>query len=93
MRKILICLITFICVFAGTTACVVFNGYVNYEKEKQEAELNNTQPDNTVLTSLADNVLNSEYYTGDLLITNKTNTISIIWKSNKSNKSNDSISI
>lgn len=64
MKKLFIYLIIFISVFAGTASCIVLNGYINYEKNKENIVL--TEPSNNIVTTLASSILESEAYSGNI---------------------------
>lgn len=74
MKKFLIYSIIFLSVFVGTATCVIYNGYSSYTKNQED----NPQTENIIqesaLSSLATNVMNSENYSGTISISDSNNT-------------------
>ena len=70
MKKFLIYLTIFVAVFLGTATCIVANGYNAY-LQNDNNQLNKTKnnPNSTVLTSMASNVLSSEQFGGTFNLT------------------------
>lgn len=65
MKKFLIYLTIFVAVFLGTATCIVVNGYNSYQTNKNnEIKASDNNPNSTVLTNLASNVLNAEQFGG-----------------------------
>lgn len=73
MKKFLLYLIIFVSLFVGTATCVVVNGYSEYQKKLAETPAIEVAAENTVLTSLASNILNSESYSGQISFTDNLN--------------------
>ena len=69
MKKFIICTIIFLSVFLGTATCVVVDGYYNYEHNKSNQSTSPVQnPNSSVLTSLASNVLGLEQFSGEFTL-------------------------
>ena len=69
MKKFIICTIIFLSVFLGTATCVVVDGYYNYEHNKSNQSTAPVQnPNSSVLTSLASNVLGLEQFSGEFTL-------------------------
>lgn len=69
MKKFIICTIIFLSVFLGTATCVVVDGYYNYEHNKNNQSTAPVQnPNSSVLTSLASNVLGLEQFSGEFTL-------------------------
>lgn len=64
MKKLALYLIIFISVFIGTASCVILNGYTNYHQEKDSIQP--AVQEDSILTTLASSVIQSEGYTGDI---------------------------
>ena len=64
MKKLALYLIIFISVFIGTASCVIFNGYTKYHQEKDSIQP--AVQEDSILTTLASSVIQSEGYTGDI---------------------------
>lgn len=72
MKKLTLYLIIFISLFVGTATCVVVNGYHNYTKEQLNQSKTEVTAENTALTQLASNVLNTEFYSGSIEFSDST---------------------
>ena len=69
MKKFIICTIIFLSVFLGTATCVVVNGYNSYQQNKDNhISTLNKNPNSSVLTSLASNVLSLEEFSGEFTL-------------------------
>ena len=77
MKKFLLYFIVFISLFLGSATCVIVNGYSNYQKQLSENPQIGSGAENTILTSLASNVLNSECYSGNIEFNDNKNSTAI----------------
>lgn len=75
MKKFLIYLTIFFAVFIGTATCIIVDGYNSYQANKaNETTAINLQQNNSVLTSLASNVLGLKQFGGSFTLTDNNST-------------------
>lgn len=73
MKKFLIYSIIFLSIFVGTATCVIFNGYNNYVQNQESISESESLIKESAISSLATNVMNSENYSGEIVISDNNN--------------------